>query len=72
MVENHDNLEVTTRRIRGLCAHDLRYVAMNGVLPAGSSLHAILVTVSRELQLDAGELESLNSMIKSSSVITYV
>ena len=45
---------------------------MNGVLPAGSSLHVILVTVSRELQLDAGELESLNSMIKSSSVITYV
>ena len=58
-------LEVTTRRIRVMCDQDLRDVASSGVLRAGCLLHAILVSASRDLRLDAGELESLNSMIKS-------
>ena len=63
--ENVDNLEFTTKRIRAICERDLQNVAATGILSAGSILHGILVTVSRDLRLDACELESLNSMIKS-------
>ena len=65
LAEEIDLLEVTTKRIRHLCQHDLQGVAATGVLRSGSLLHGILMTVSRDLRLDAGELESLNSMIKS-------
>lgn len=61
----NDQLEMTTRRIKTLCEHDLVQVAKTGQLKPGSKLHAILILTARNLKLDAGELESLNSMIKS-------
>lgn len=66
LLETHiDSLEHNTRKIRILCESELRTVARSGTLRAGSCLHAILVTVALHLETDAGELESLNSMIKS-------
>lgn len=65
LAEDIDLLEVTTKRIRQLCQHDLQGIAATGILQPGSLLHGILMMVSRDLRLDAGELESLNSMIKS-------
>ena len=62
----NDSLEVTTCRIKVLCFDDLTNVAKTGVLTSGCLLHAILTTAAVHLKLDAGELESLNSMIKSS------
>ena len=62
----NDSLEVTTRRIKVLCLDDLNNVAKTGVLTSGCLLHGILATAAVHLKLDAGELESLNSMIKSS------
>jgi len=44
---------------------DLKYVAQTGMLRAGSRLHGILSMIGMHLKLDAGELESLNSQIKS-------
>lgn len=58
-------LEITTLRIKRLCLSDLQHVAKTGMLEPGSRLHGILLTVATHLKLDAGELESLNSMIKS-------
>ena len=58
-------LEITTLRFKRLCLTDLRHVANTGTLVPGSRLHGILLTVATHLKLDAGELESLNSMIKS-------
>ena len=58
-------LEHTTLKIRKLCSIDIRRVAQTGVLHTGSRLHGILSIIGMHLKLDAGELESLNSQIKS-------
>ena len=60
-----DDLEHNTRKIRILCESDLRHVAHTGKVECGSVLHGVLTTIALHLLVDAGELESLNSMIKS-------
>ena len=72
LAEDDATLEATTRRIRALCENDLRYVASFGILQKGSLLHGLLVAAARDLRIDAGELESLNSMIKSISFGLYM
>lgn len=56
----------TTRKIKLMCAKELRHVQATGCLTPGSLLHAILSVSALNMSLDAGELESLNSMIKTS------
>ena len=72
LAEDDTTLEATTRRIKALCKSDLQHVAMFGMLPRGSLLHGVLVAAARDLRIDAGELESLNSMIKSISCVPYI
>ena len=59
-------LEATSRKLRKRCQTDLAKVANDGQLPQGSCLHAVLIATALNLKLDAGSLESLNSMIKCS------
>lgn len=72
LAEDDTTLEATTRRIKSLCKTDLQYVASFGMLQKGSLLHGVLVATARDLRIDAGELESLNSMIKSISFVPYL
>ena len=65
LAEDDTTLEATTSRIKSLCKTDLQFVASFGMLQKGSLLHGVLVAAARDLRIDAGELESLNSMIKS-------
>ena len=60
-----DSLEATTKKMRKRFAHEWASVAATGQLPAGSGLHCALSLAARNLKLDAGNLESLNSMVKS-------
>ena len=61
--ENH--LDGATRRIRTLRNPELRHLANTGVFVRGSLLHAVLSMSALRLKLDSGELESLNSQIKT-------
>ena len=62
----NDRLDHTTIKIKRLCIDDIRSVAVSGKLEPGSRLHGILSIAGLNLKLEAGELESLNSQIKSS------
>ena len=62
-----EQLEHNTRKIRKICFDDLKHVSHSGCLPKGSLLHGILAISAQNLSLDAGELESLNSMIKTAA-----
>lgn len=62
-----EQLEHNTRKIRKICFDDLKHVSHSGCLPKGSLLHGILAISAQNLSLDAGELESLNSMIKTAT-----
>lgn len=61
-----DRLDHTTIKIKHLCIEDIKSVATTGKLQPGSRLHGILSIAGLSLKLEAGELESLNSQIKSS------
>ena len=66
VLSHHDDtLERTTLKIKRMCASDLQRVKRTGCLMPGTKLHAILSAAALNITLDAGELESLNSMIKS-------
>ena len=58
-------LDHTTAKIRRMCLSDIKEVEKSGRVQRGSKLHGILSIVGLHLKLDAGELESLNSQIKS-------
>ena len=60
-------LEHNTKKIKLYCDADLKHIATTGCVEQGCLLHAILVISSQNLSLDAGELESLNSMIKTAT-----
>ena len=62
-----EQLEYNTRKIRKICFDELKHVSRSGCLPKGSLLHGILAISAQNLSLDAGELESLNSMIKTAT-----
>ena len=62
----NDSLEKTTLSIKTMCTDDLIYIANTGRLKTGSQIHALLSIIAINMRLDAGTLESLNSMIKSS------
>ena len=62
-------LEHNTMKVKHLCQAELRHVSKSGTMPQGSLLHAILSITALHLELDSGELESLNSMIKSSMAL---
>ena len=60
------SLEKTTLSIKTMCTDDLVFIANTGRLKTGSQIHALLSIIAINMRLDAGTLESLNSMIKSS------
>ena len=64
--EPADTLEATTKKVRSRFIAELQDMAQSGKLPAGSGLHCVLSLAALKLKLDAGSLESLNSMVKSS------
>ena len=64
--EDPEKLEATTLKIRRRCEADLQNVASTGKLQQASCLHGLLTITALQLKLDAGSLESLNSMIKTS------
>ena len=66
LIESADDvLDDVARKVRTMCMHELNHVAKTGILPAGSLLHGILAITALHLKMDAGELESVNSQIKS-------
>lgn len=66
LLDAADNeLDHTTAKIRRICLSDIKEVRTSGRVRRGSKLHGILSIVGLHLKLDAGELESLNSQIKS-------
>ena len=66
LLESQDNmLDGTTRKIRMLCKGELQHVAATGMFVRGSLLHGILSMSGLRLKLDSGELESVNSQIKT-------
>ena len=67
LAADEDVLEYNTKKLRKLCVDDLRYVAKTGCLQRGCRLHAILAITAQNMSLDSGELESLNSMIKTAA-----
>lgn len=61
-----DNLlDHNSLKLKHLCAFDLRHVRASGCMVPGSLLHAILSITALNLEIDSGEVESLNSMIKA-------
>eukprot|EP00435_Cladocopium_sp_Y103_P052304 s292_g16.t1 len=61
-----NTLENTTLTIKRRCRDDLMFISRTGRMSPGSQIHAILAMLAINTRLDAGSLESLNSMIKSS------
>lgn len=61
-----DCLDSTTRKIRKMCETELKNISLSGGrFPKGSLLHGLLVIAAQRLKLDSGELESVNSQIKT-------
>lgn len=67
LAADEEMLEHNTRKLRRLCTNDLKHTAATGCLQEGCLLHAILGASAQNLCLDSGELESLNSMIKTAA-----
>ena len=65
LATSDSDLEHNTLKIKSMCMQDLVHVRSTGCLAPGSLLHGILAITATHLEIDSGELESLNSMIKS-------